>query len=52
MIGAKNPFAKKVIINDVIYDTLNEASIVLSMSTQTVRRRLKSSNYPTWNYYV
>lgn len=52
MIGAKNPFAKKVIINDVIYDTLNEASIALSMSTQTVRRRLKSSNYPTWNYYA
>jgi group I intron endonuclease len=48
MSGGKNPKAKRISIDGVIYETLADARNKLSVSEYVLNKRLNSSQYPTW----
>lgn len=50
MVGSKNGRARKISIDDTIFDTFNDAKNFLNICEVTLRKRLKSDDYPTWFY--
>lgn len=42
--------ARAVIINDVIYKTISEASRSLNIPVNTIHGRINNINFPDWNY--
>ena len=48
--SVKEANSKKVIINEILYDSGTIARKVLDIPHSTLSYRLKSSNYPDWNY--
>jgi len=48
--GKNNPFAKKIKIDDNIYECLIDSLQDYSISYSTLRRRLKSKKYKNYNY--
>ena len=52
--GKNNAMAKPVIINNVEYDTIKQASEILCIHPATVRQRInsKSNKFKEWNYQI
>lgn len=48
--GDNNPNAKSVIINNERFTTLKSACEYYNIAKTTIIRRLKSNNFPDWNY--
>jgi len=46
--GPKRQLVTELYIDDVKYNSVNEASKLLSIRTETIRDRLKSTNFPTY----
>lgn len=51
MLGKKPVNTKKVKINHVIYESLTDASRKLNVVPATILYRIRSKNYPTYEYY-
>jgi len=51
-MGSKNPNAKQVQIDGVVYETFNKAMEVLNICDSSLRYRLKSNKFPEWNYVI
>lgn len=51
MLGRKPVNLKKVRINDIIYESLTDASRHLNVVPATILYRIKSKNYPTYEYH-
>lgn len=51
MLGKKPVNTKKVKINHVIYESLTDASRKLNIVPATILYRIRSKNYPTYEYY-
>lgn len=51
MIGKKPVNSKKVRIDNVIYESLTDASRKLNVVPATILYRIRSKNYPTYEYY-
>lgn len=49
-IGKKPPNMRKIIINNNVYESLNDAHRTLDIKVTTIWHRLKSKNYPNYNY--
>ena len=50
LIGTDNPRAQAVLINDIVYDTLKQASEATNIHRTTISHRCKSSNPKFINY--
>jgi len=50
MTGSKNPSAKPVIINQIEYETIVQASKILNISEDAVRYRCRSDKYLNYNF--
>ena len=48
--GNKPKNTKKIIIDEIIYDGYNDASISLNIPISTIRNRIKSKNYKNYNH--
>lgn len=51
MLGKKPVNSKKVKIDNIIYESLTEASRKLNVVPATILYRIRSKNYPTYEYY-
>ncbi len=50
MVGGLNPAAKAISIDGKQYECMKDALVELSFSKNTLRRRLKSTKYPNYQY--
>lgn len=48
--NAKALVARKVSIDGVVYDSINEAGRILGLNPGTIHNRVNSDNFPTWFY--
>lgn len=51
MLGKKPVNTKRVKIDDVVYESLTDASRNLNVVPATILYRIRSKNYPTYKYY-
>jgi len=51
-IGSKNPIAKAVIINNVIYSTITEAAKNLNIKVSTMHFRINAKSFKDYQYYT
>ena len=50
MMGGDNPKSKRIIVDGKVYDTLKDAMCELSISEFILNRRLKSDEFPNYQY--
>lgn len=50
-LGKKPINMKKVLINDIVFESLTEASRQLDVVPATILYRIRSKNYPNYKYY-
>lgn len=50
--GAGNPFAKKVIVDGVVYGSVKDAQATLGINEKTIRKRANSDAYPNYSFDV
>lgn len=51
-MGAGNPFARKVMVDGVVYGSVRDAQAVLCISEKTIRKRANSDAYPNYSFDV
>lgn len=50
--GGGNPFAKKVMINGVVYESVKDAQRELCINEKTIRTRARSNTHPNYTFDV